>query len=837
MEKLTPMLKQYMEVKEANPDALVMFRLGDFYELFFDDAKIASLELDLVLTGRAAGDNQRAPMCGVPHHAAGGYIQKLVDRGFKVAIVEQMEDPSTAVGLVKRDVVKIVTPGTMVDELIEDKDRHYIASIEHFAGNYTLLLCELISGQLELHTIKADSSLLKATILKYQIRELVTSSHLDARSLQVIRAIPYLTLSYCDEVDIDEAYLKQVHKIEDEQKRRVYGRLLQYLLRTQKRSLYHLKEVVDTSTQKFMRMDYSTMLNLELVEALRNQGKNNTLFSFLDQCKTSMGSRLLKDWIMHPLFDLEMILKRQAQIEYLLKDFIKYDRLIERLNVCYDVQRLVGRVSFGSANPQDLMRLRQTLNQVPEILSLVDDPIFEPLNKIDPLNELTQILNDALNDECPPTLKDGNIFRTGYHEQLDELRDIQNSGQKWLLAFEAQERERTQIKNLKIGYNRVFGYYIEVFKGNIPMIKDEFMYVRKQTLSNQERFITPELKEMEDKILHAYDRSLKLEQDLFNALIERIRLNLFELQAIADALSHFDVVSALCRIAKDHHYVKPTFHEGFDCVIKEARHPILETKTKYVSNTTEMNQAQMIHILTGPNMGGKSTYMRQLALVIILAQMGSYVPAKKAELPLIDALFTRMGASDDILSGQSTFMVEMIEANTALQNATKDSLVLFDEIGRGTSTFDGMALAQAMVEYLATVVKCKTIFSTHYHELTQLEHSLSQVKNMHVEVFEENNEVTFLYRVKHGRADRSYGVNVARLAHLPNAIIDRAGQLITELESKKRVVQQSMAIVEMVTIPKELQRVEADLKKLDINQTTPLEALAYLDAWKKQMKD
>ena len=837
MEKLTPMLKQYMEVKEANPDALVMLRLGDFYELFFEDAKIASLELDLVLTGRAAGDNQRAPMCGVPHHAAGGYIQKLVDRGFKVAIVEQMEDPSTAVGLVKRDVVKIVTPGTMVDELIEDKDRHYIASIEHFAGNYTLLLCELISGQLELHTIKADSPLLKATILKYQIRELVTSSHLDARSLQVIRAIPYLTLSYCDEVDIDEAYLKQVHKIEDEQKRRVYGRLLQYLLRTQKRSLYHLKEVVDTSTQKFMRMDYSTMLNLELVEALRNQGKNNTLFSFLDQCKTSMGSRLLKDWIMHPLFDLEMILKRQAQIEYLLKDFIKYDRLIERLNLCYDVQRLVGRVSFGSANPQDLMRLRQTLNQVPEILSLVEDPIFEPLNKIDPLNELTQILNDALNDECPPTLKDGNIFRTGYHEQLDELRDIQNSGQKWLLAFEAQERERTQIKNLKIGYNRVFGYYIEVSKGNIPMIKDEFMYVRKQTLSNQERFITPELKEMEDKILHAYDRSLKLEQDLFNALIERIRLNLFELQAIADALSHFDVVSALCRIAKDHHYVKPTFHEDFDCVIKEARHPILETKTKYVSNSTEMNQAQMIHILTGPNMGGKSTYMRQLALVIILAQMGSYVPAKKAELPLIDALFTRMGASDDILSGQSTFMVEMIEANTALQNATKDSLVLFDEIGRGTSTFDGMALAQAMVEYLATVVKCKTIFSTHYHELTQLEHSLSQVKNMHVEVFEENNEVTFLYRVKHGRADRSYGVNVARLAHLPNAIIDRAGQLITELESKKRVVQQSMAIVEMVTIPEELQRVEADLKKLDINQTTPLEALAYLDAWKKQMKD
>ena len=837
MEKLTPMLKQYMEVKEANPDALVMFRLGDFYELFFEDAKVASLELNLVLTGRAAGDHQRAPMCGVPHHAARGYIQKLVDRGFKVAIVEQVEDPATAVGLVKREVVKIVTPGTMVDELIEDKNRHYIASVEHFAGTYTLLLCELISGQLELHSLKAEGTLLKATIMKYQIRELVTSSHIDPRSLQVIRSIPYLTLSYCDAINIDEAYLKQVAKITEEQKRRVYGRLLQYLLRTQKRSLYHLKEIVDISLQKFMRMDYGTILNLELVDALRNQGKNNTLFSFLDQCRTAMGSRLLKDWVMHPLFDLKMILKRQAQIEHLLKDFIKYDRLQERLKLCYDVQRLVGRVSFGSANPQDLIRLRQTLNQVPEILSLMKHAIFAPLNQIDPLSELTQILNDALKDECPPTLKDGNIFRMGYHEQLDELRDVQNSGQKWLLEFEARERERTQIKNLKIGYNRVFGYYIEISKGNISMIKDEFKYVRKQTLSNQERFITPELKEMEDKILHAYERSLKLEQDLFTALNERIRLNLFEIQAIADALSHFDVISALCRIARDHHYVKPSFHEGFDCVIKEARHPILETKTKYVSNSTEMNQAQMIHILTGPNMGGKSTYMRQLALVIILAQIGSYVPAKKADLPLIDALFTRMGASDDILSGQSTFMVEMIEANAALQNASKNSLVLFDEIGRGTSTFDGMALAQAMVEYLATVVQCKTVFSTHYHELTQLEHSLPQVKNMHVEVFEKSNEVTFLYRVKHGRADRSYGVNVARLAHLPNAIIDRAGQLIIELESKKRVVQQSMAIVEMITIPKALQQVESDLKQLDINQTTPLEALAYLDAWKKQMKD
>ena len=836
MEKLTPMLKQYMDVKNEHQDALVMFRLGDFYELFFDDAKIASFELDLVLTGRAAGDNQRAPMCGVPHHAASNYIQKLVDKGYKVAIVEQMEDPSVAVGLVKRDVVKVVTPGTMVDELIEDKTRNYIASLINYAGQYTLILLELISGKTELVQVREDKTLLKQIILKYQIKEIVISNLLDQSTLHTLRELPYLTLSYCDYTTISEEYLKNCELLQEEYKRECYGRLLNYLTVTQKRSLHHLQKIVDTSIQRVMKMDYSTLLNLELIEPLRVQSKHKTLFSFLDVCKTSMGSRLLKDWIMNPLYDLNEINRRQDQIEFLIKDYILKDKIKEYLSNCYDIQRLVGRISFGSANPQDIMRLRNTLNQLPQILSLIEDDLFKPYNEVDRLESITNLLNDAICEEVPSSIKDGNVFKAGYNKELDELRDIQHIGKKWLLDFELKEKERTQIKNLKIGYNRVFGYYIEISKGNIPNIKEEFNYIRKQTLSNQERFITPELKEMEDKILNSTERCLKLEQFLFTELVQSIWHYLRELQEISFTLASIDVLVALASISLEHHYVRPEFHNGYELEVKEGRHPILETQTQYVSNSTIITQEEPIHILTGPNMGGKSTYMRQLALIIVLAQMGCYVPAKKARLPLIDALFTRMGASDDILEGQSTFMIEMIEANTALQNATKNSIVFFDEIGRGTSTFDGMALAQAMVEYIATVIQCKTIFSTHYHELTQLETSLSQIRNMHVEVYEENNEVTFLYRVKHGKADRSYGVNVARLAHLPNAILQRAHLLLKELESKKRVVQQSMEIVEMVTIPKELQDIQDDLKKLNINETTPLEALTYLNEWKKKIK-
>lgn len=837
MEKLTPMLKQYMDVKNEYQDALVMFRLGDFYELFFDDAKIASYELDLVLTGRAAGDNQRAPMCGVPHHAVSAYIQKLVENGHKVAIVEQMEDPKDAIGLVRRDVVKVVTPGTMTDEWVDEKNKNLIVAITHYAGNYFFLSTELLSGETQIEVIKSSPSLLKAQLLKSQTREIVIPSKIDKETLHILREIPRLMISYEDETLVPDAYMKNLKGILDPIKHETYGRLLNYLLKTQKRSLNHLQSVEDEREKSRMKMDYSTLLNLELVEPLRAQAKHDTLFSFLDHCKSAMGSRLLRDWIIHPLIDKEILLLRQSRIALLLKDGLKREQLRENLSQIYDLERLIAKVSILSANPQDVLRLQRSLNQVPVILGQLEDPIFNDLSEIDPLNDLCAHLNDALNDELPNSIKDGYIFRSGFSGELDELREIQQNGRKWLVNFETMERERTQIKNLRIGYNRVFGYYIEISKGNIANIKEEFHYIRKQTLSTGERYITPELKEMEDKILHAQERSLKLEQELFDALIERISEDLGKLQIIARTLAHVDTLQALATVANTHHYVKPEFHDGFDLDIIEGRHPIMETKINYISNSTQIHAKDPIHLLTGPNMGGKSTYMRQVALIIILAQIGSYVPAKKATLPLIDAIYTRMGASDDILAGQSTFMLEMTEANTALQNATERSMVFFDEIGRGTSTFDGMALAQSMVEYLATVNKCKTIFSTHYHELTQLESSLPQIKNMHVEVHEENNEVTFLYRVKHGKADRSYGVNVARLAKLPPYILDRAQHLLKELESKKRVVQQSMEIVEVVRVPEGLDTLLNQLRNLKIEETTPLEALRYLDEWKKKLKD
>jgi len=837
MEKLSPMLKQYMDIKNEYPDALVMFRLGDFYELFFEDAKIASYELDLVLTGRAAGDQKKAPMCGVPHHAVTSYIQKLVENGHKVAIVEQMEDPSVAVGLVRRDVVKVVTPGTMTDEWLDDKNKNIIAALTKFAGQYFIVCAELISGLTECEVIKAQPFLLKEFILRQQIREMVISNQIDKESLHALREIPQLSLSYQDQLEIDERYLILIKGVIDPIKQQTYGRLLNTLLQSQKRNLMHLQPIQDEKSKSRMSLDYSTLLNLELIEPIRAQGKHATLFTFMDQCRSAMGSRLLKEWMVQPLKDERNLNQRQDQVTALLEQSLQRLSLRESLARIYDLERLIGKISIRSAGPQDVLRLQKTLNQVPTILSLMEDVSFEDLKQLDDCKNLTFILNEALNEEMPAFLKDGNVFKIGYHLELDELREIQHHGQRWLVQFEQDEKERTQIKNLKIGYNRVFGYFIEVSKGSMSLIKPEFEYQRKQTLSTGERYITPQLKEMEDKILHAQDRALRLEQVLFNALLDRITQDLQKLQIIAHTLAHIDVIQALSTLAFDHHYVRPAFHTGFELEIIEGRHPILETRLEYVSNSTHMTNESFIHLLTGPNMGGKSTYMRQVALILIMAQMGSYVPAKKATLPILDAIFTRMGASDDILEGHSTFMLEMTEANTALTHASSKSMVFFDEIGRGTSTFDGMALAQAMVEYLATINQCKTIFSTHYHELTHLENSLPQVKNMHVEVHEEQQEVTFLYRVKQGRADRSYGVNVARLAHLPAYITDRASHLLTDLESKKRVVQQSMEVVEIIRIPDGLQHLSEELEKLKIEETTPLEALRYLDQWKKGMKD
>lgn len=836
MEKLSPMLQQYMDLKNEYPDTLILFRLGDFYELFYEDAKIASYELDLVLTGRAAGNNQKAPMCGVPFHAINGYVKTLVNNGHKVAIVEQLEDPAQAKGLVKRDVVKVVTPGTMTDEWVDDKSRNILGSLTRFAQNYTLVLVELMSGSTTIHVFSAQTVLLKERLLKEGVREIILDPKVDIETLHALRELPLCTLSYESQTQIPSDYELNISGIEDETKRMTYGRLIQSLLKSQKRSLYHLRKVVDEKSSQHMALDYRSLINLELIDPLRSMGKEATLFHFLDHCKTAMGSRLLKDWIKEPYKRREPIIDRQAKIQSLLDQKLKHEELRDRLSTVYDLERICGKIAINSANPQDIVRLAKSLDPVQSILNGLDEQAFQLLKSIDPLTDISILLNSALNEEAPGHVRDGNIFKSGYHADLDELRSIQRNGRQWLLSFENREKERTQIKNLKVGYNRVFGYYIEISKGNASLVKPEFNYTRRQTLSTGERFITPELKEMEDKILHAQEKALRLEQALFEGLIETLFNHLKELQILADALSQIDAIQALATVSREHHYVCPEIHEGFETEIIEGRHPILETKLKYVSNTSHFEANAYLHLLTGPNMGGKSTYMRQVALIQILAQMGCFVPAKSAKIALVDAIYTRMGASDDILEGHSTFMLEMTEANTALQHATEQSLILFDEIGRGTSTFDGMALAHAMVEYISTVNRCKTIFSTHYHELTQLEESLKNLKNMHVDVHEENNEVTFLYRVKHGKADRSYGVNVARLAKLPPYILDRASTLLNQLESKKRVVQQAMEIVEVKHTPLEVQHIQDSLRQLKIEETTPLEALQILSDLKKQVK-
>lgn len=834
MEKLTPMMQQYMEVKNQYPDALVMYRLGDFYELFFDDAKIASLELDLVLTGRSAGNNERAPMCGVPHHAVSSYVQRLVENGHKVCMVEQMEDPATAVGIVRRDVVKVVTPGTVLDEVSDDKTSIRIASLSASAGKYIAVMCELASGETQVLEFPERTFMLRQSLLKYNIRELVLPSDFSEKVRKNLRENTGITISFCDAQQIPEAYEENISEITDSVKRSTYGRLLQYLDTTQKRSLRHLQLVEDDHREQWMEMDFSTLQNLELVSPARTSSKSETLLSFLDQCQSSMGSRLLRKWIEQPLNYLPAIHQRQNQVTFLVENFMVRDSLRTSMRNCYDVERLIAKVAFGSANPQDCLRLQKTLTQLPIILdSLRQSAAYTSLISIDRCTDLLNTLNSALNENPPALLKDGGVFKEGYNATLDDYRKIQKSGKQWLLDFENQEKERTQIKNLRIGYNRVFGYYIEVSKGSVALIRDEFEYTRKQTLANAERYITPQLKEKEDAILHAEERSIRLETELFKELIDTITLYLAKLQKIAKTLANVDVIQALAMLSQNSGYVLPKFHEGRNLEILEGRHPILEAKTRYIPNNCKLSEETPIDIITGPNMGGKSTYMRQVALIIVLAQMGCYVPADKASLPLIDKIFTRMGASDDIMQGQSTFMVEMTEANLALQNATQDSMIFFDEIGRGTSTYDGMALAQAMLEYIATVVKCKTLFSTHYHELTNLDQSLPQIKNVHVEVHEEGESVTFLYRIKNGRSDRSYGVNVARLAKLPPAILQRANTLLKELESKKRVVQQTMEIVEMVTIPKPLAEIQESLAKIDPDNMTPMEALRYISEWKR----
>ena len=835
----TPMMKHYLELKEQHEDAIIFYRLGDFYEMFFEDAKTASSELDLVLTGRNAGVEERVPMCGIPHHAAKGYIQRLIQKGYKVAIVEQLEDPALAKGLVKRDVIKIVTPGTIMDEVSDEKTTVYIASLHDFQFGLAVILCEMTTGELRAQLIDKHVMAIQKVLLGNNVREIVIQEKFDKKIVKMIEEMQTITVSYHNDNALKEEYRHLLNGIEDDRVETAFGVLTNYLDETQKRNMAHLNVVEMVYENDFLQMDFSTKQNLELTSSLRSNSRSQTLWSFLDKCRSSMGSRLLKKWIEYPLVDTAMINRRLDAVEYLNDNFITKDELREHLGFVYDMERLSARVAYGSANPRDILRLIKTLEHTPQIFELFHDcSAYEEFQSIDPCRELYDMIEGAIIDNPPLTLKDGGVFVEGYNEELDQVREIGKNGKNWILELENKERERTGVKSLKIGYNRVFGYYIEVTKTNLDSIKDEFGYVRKQTLTNAERFITQELKDKEDAIVHAQERSIRLEAELFNHLLNQIKVYLPKLHDLSHALATIDALYALAEISSENGYTRPQFHTGHSIHMKEARHPILDRMmktTRYVSNDLEMGEDNDILMITGPNMGGKSTYMRQTVLLVIMAQIGCFVPAKKAEMPIFDQIFTRIGASDDIMSGQSTFMVEMIEANNALQNATANSLILFDEIGRGTSTYDGMALAQAMIEYIMRNIKAKTLFSTHYHELTEMAEKNAGIRNVHVDVHEEDDKVTFLYRVLDGKADKSYGINVARLAHLPSSVLERAKQILDNLELQPNMVK---AVKPPLVIEKENpqhMQIINQVKQVDVNKMTPMEAMQFLYELKEKM--
>lgn len=835
----TPMMKHYLELKEQHEDAIIFYRLGDFYEMFFEDAKTASSELDLVLTGRNAGVEERVPMCGIPHHAAKGYIQRLIQKGYKVAIVEQLEDPALAKGLVKRDVIKIVTPGTIMDEVSDEKTTVYIASLHDFQFGLAVILCEMTTGELRAQLIDKHVMAIQKVLLGNNVREIVIQEKFDKKIVKMIEEMQTITVSYHNDNALKEEYRHLLNGIEDDRVETAFGVLTNYLDETQKRNMAHLNAVEMVYENDFLQMDFSTKQNLELTSSLRSNSRSQTLWSFLDKCRSSMGSRLLKKWIEYPLVDTAMINRRLDAVEYLNDNFITKDELREHLGFVYDMERLSARVAYGSANPRDILRLIKTLEHTPQIFELFHDcSAYEEFQSIDPCRELYDMIEGAIIDNPPLTVKDGGVFVEGYNEELDQVREIGKNGKNWILELENKERERTGVKSLKIGYNRVFGYYIEVTKTNLDSIKDEFGYVRKQTLTNAERFITQELKDKEDAIVHVQERSIRLEAELFNHLLNQIKVYLPKLHDLSHALATIDALYALAEISSENGYTRPQFHTGHSIHMKEARHPILDRMmktTRYVSNDLEMGEDNDILMITGPNMGGKSTYMRQTVFLVIMAQIGCFVPAKKAEMPIFDQIFTRIGASDDIMSGQSTFMVEMIEANNALQNATANSLILFDEIGRGTSTYDGMALAQAMIEYIMRNIKAKTLFSTHYHELTEMAEKNAGIRNVHVDVHEEDDKVTFLYRVLDGKADKSYGINVARLAHLPSSVLERAKQILDNLELQPNMVKEvKPPLVIEKENPQHMQIIN-QVKQVDVNKMTPMEAMQFLYELKEKM--
>ncbi|WP_408011056.1 DNA mismatch repair protein MutS [Pseudalkalibacillus sp. A8] len=794
MAEYTPMIQQYLSIKAKYEDAFLFFRLGDFYELFFDDALKASQELEITLTSRDGGKVNRIPMCGVPHHSSQNYIAQLIEKGFKVAICEQVEDPKVAKGVVKRDVVQVITPGTVMEgALLDEKANNFIASVTPFEDGFGVATSDLSTGQNAVKFLQEDWKAVCLELQAISAKEIIVPSTLAEDQLKLLKDVYQFTVSFEDGSELPEHLHSITNELENEKLQYTANQLISYLVRTQKRSLDHLQNFQYVQTTAYMKIDPNSKRNLELVETLRQKQKKGSLLWLLDKTVTAMGGRMLKQWLEHPLLDQKAIEERLSIVETFMKQFFNREQIREQLTEVYDLERLAGKVAYGNVNARDLLQLKRSLQKIPSLkdtLIGMDHPgLAERSEHMDPCTELAELLECAIHEEAPISIKEGNIIKNGYHDGLDEYRDASVNGKAWIASLEQSEREKTGIKSLKIRYNRVFGYYIEVTKSNLHLI-DEVRYERKQTLANAERFITPELKEKEDIILEAEEKSIELEYDLFIKIREEVKAFIPQLQVLAKQISEIDVLQSFAVVSEDGQYCKPRISEGGTIHIEAGRHPVVEQmmdRQDYVSNNVRMDDEREVLLITGPNMAGKSTYMRQVALSSVLLQVGCFVPAESATLPIFDQIFTRIGAADDLAGGQSTFMVEMMETQYALTHATDRSLLLLDEIGRGTSTYDGMSLAQSIIEYIHENIGAKTLFSTHYHELTVLEDQLERLHNIHVKAIEENGKVVFLHRVEDGKADRSYGIHVAELAQLPAELIHRANELLTDFESSRYV--------------------------------------------------
>lgn len=857
--KDTPMMQQYLAIKKDYQDAFLFYRIGDFYELFNDDAIKGSQLLELTLTARNKSAQDPIPMCGVPHHAAQNYIDILIEKGYKVAICEQVEDPKLAKGMVKREVIQLITPGTMMDQNASTaKQNNYLTAVTKYQTIFALAYSDLTTGEVRTTTLKTFEEVVNE-LLNLNTKEVVVDDQLSSEAHQRIEALGIM-LSQNKKLSDSSEFHFVAQKTTHPGELAALKILISYLLSTQKRSLSHLQQAESYEINQYLRMNHSAKANLELFESLRTAKREGTLLWLLDRTKTAMGGRLLKQWLNRPLLNEQQLNQRQEVVAILIDHYFERATLQQALQKVYDLERLAGRIAFGSANGRDLIQLLNSISQIPTIKSVLEElpePTLQKMGQdLDELADVRELIGAAIDEETPVSITDGNVIKPGFNQQLDQYRSAMTDGQSWLAEMAAEERKKTGISTLKVGYNRVFGYYIEVTNANKKLVPTD-RYQRKQTLTNAERYITPELKDREALILQAREKSTELEYQLFVEVRDQVKAQTGRIQDLAKQIATLDVLQGFAVVSEAGHYVRPQLStQSQDIEVINGRHPVVEKvlpANAYIPNSVIMKADTNILLITGPNMSGKSTYMRQLGLIVVMAQIGCFVPAEKATLPIFDQIFTRIGAADDLISGESTFMVEMKEANDALLHGTRHSLLLFDELGRGTATYDGIALADAIIEYIHDHLGAKTLFSTHYHELTQLADRLKQLKNVHVGATEENGKLIFLHQLLPGPADKSYGIHVAKLAGLPNQVTQHAAQVLNVLEADSNgLVNEALPLTEQLPLfqvaespepeaatpnqlPEQVQSLIDQVKGTNLMKLTPLEAMNLINQWQESL--